>query len=379
MVRPRRRIARLAGALAFARPGNWFVSKIPPLLAIAYLDILRFGIAPLEAVPLLACGLVSIFCVAIYGHVVNDIFDLEADRLANKPNRLAAMRPAWRVLLAAAFLTGGFLPALVVHYSAGATALLLLNYVWPTIYSIPLVRLKERGLLGVACDALGSHVTPTLFILVLFARATPDAAADFPAPIAIVATLWAALLGLKGILHHQISDRDNDLRSGIETFATRSGVASLQRFLTRFNLAMELPISALFALMAAPWCPLAIPALLLYTGSEAAKYKLGFQFALTPDPATIRASVPFTNEMFYVLWLPMAAAIQLGLYHLALFWLPLLHGLVFRRPAAQQVADWHAILQQAAPSYRARFTRNSDPRPGPHVEATPTAGGKAEP
>jgi 4-hydroxybenzoate polyprenyltransferase len=372
MLRPRRRIARLAGALAFARPGNWFVSKIPPLLAIAYLDILRFGIAPLEAVPLLACALVSIFCVAIYGHVVNDIFDLEADRLANKPNRLATMRPAWRVLLTAAFLIGGFLPALVVDYSAGATALLLLNYFWPTIYSIPLTRLKERGLLGVACDALGSHVTPTLFILVLFARATPDAAADSPTPIAIVATLWAALLGLKGILHHQISDRDNDLRSGIETFATRSSVASLQRFLTRFNLLVELPISALFALMAAPWCPLAIPALLLYTGSEAAKYKLGFQFALTPDPATTRASVPFTNEMFYVLWLPMAAAIQLGLDRRALFWLPLLHGLVFRRPAVQQVADWHAVLKQAALSYRACFAKNSDPRPGPDVEATPT-------
>src|ERR1700689_5482009 len=80
-------------------PGNWLASKIPTLPAIAYIDILRFGIAPDEAARLLVSALISICCVAIYGHVVNDIFDLEADRLANKVNRLAAMRPTRRLLL----------------------------------------------------------------------------------------------------------------------------------------------------------------------------------------------------------------------------------------------------------------------------------------
>src|SRR5258708_38908653 len=96
-------IAGAASFFAFARPGNWFFSKIPPLLAVAYLEILRFGVAPHDAGRLLASGLLSIFCVAIYGHVVNDIFDVEADRLANKVNRLADIRPVWRVLLIATF------------------------------------------------------------------------------------------------------------------------------------------------------------------------------------------------------------------------------------------------------------------------------------
>jgi len=356
-----RKRVRLAAAIAFARPDNWFVSKIPPLLAIAYLDMLRFELAPAAALGCLGGALVSIFCVAIYGHVVNDIFDLEADRLAGKVNRLATKRPIWRWLLALGFLCAGFVPAAALSYPAGAVALLAFNYLWPTIYSVPVLRLKERGLFGVACDVLGSHVTPTVFVLALFAAAAPDEGG--PAPIAIVATLWAAVLGFKGILHHQVADRENDIRSGLVTFATRADVGSLQRFLTRFNLLVELPVSALFVVMAALWCPLAIAALLLYAGSETAKYKLGFQFALTREPATIRVSVPFTNETFYVMWLPMAEALQLAFHRQAFVGVLLLHGLIFRQPIAQQLADWRAILKQAALAYLARLAKYSDPTP----------------
>jgi 4-hydroxybenzoate polyprenyltransferase len=302
--------------------------------------------------------LLSIFSVAIYGHVVNDIFDLEADRLANKVNRLANMGPVSRVLLAGAFLAGGFLPALIAPYSIGVVLLLTLNYFWPTIYSVPITRLKEKDLFGVACDVLGSHVTPTLFILALFATATPDKPSAGQSAIPVVATMWAAVLGLKGILHHQIADRDNDIQSGTATFATRTSVESLQRFLTRYNLSIELPISALFTVLVSSWCPLAIGAFVIYVGSEAVKCKLGFQFALSANPATIRASVPFTNEMFYVLWMPMAAATQLGLDHPAFIWLPLLHMAIFRQPLAQQVGDWRAISENATLVFRGRRGRH---------------------
>jgi 4-hydroxybenzoate polyprenyltransferase/SAM-dependent methyltransferase len=348
----RRPLDAISRFCAFARPGNWFVSKLPPLLAIAYIDILRFSIAPGEAARLLVSALFSICCVAIYGHVVNDIFDLDADRLANKTNRLAAMRPARRVLLAVTFLLAGFLPALVIKYPVGAILLLALNYLWPAIYSIPPARLKERGLFGVTCDALGSHITPTLFILALFATAAPGGLTL----TALVATLWATVLGLKGILHHQIADRDNDILSGVVTFATQADLATLQRFLTRFNLWVELPVSAFFTLLVFPWCPLAVPAFLLYTGAETVKYQLGFQFALTANPATIRPSVPFINEMFYILWLPMAAAVQLGFEGPGFLYIPLLHSVIFHRPLLQQLGDWRAILRQTG-IWRAIFKR----------------------
>ena len=79
------------------------------------------------------------------------------------------------------FLIAGFLPTWVAPYSIGVLTLLALNYLWPTIYSIPMTRLKEKGLFGVVCDAMGSHVTPTLFVLALFATSTP--AVSRPAPL----------------------------------------------------------------------------------------------------------------------------------------------------------------------------------------------------
>jgi hypothetical protein len=363
-----RRRPRLAGSLAFARPENWLVSKIPPLLAVAYLAVGRFGTAPDDVLRLLASGLVSIVCVATYGHLVNDMFDLEADRLANKVNRLAAMRPVRRVLLTGVFLIAGFLPSLFTDYSVWALSLLALNYLWPTLYSIPATRLKERGLLGVACDALGSHITPTLFVLALFASASPDRSVSGRTTFIVVATLWAGALGLKGILHHQIADRHSDLQAGIATFATRVPVEGIQRFLSRFNLLVELPISALLTAIVAQRCPAAVAAWVIYTGSEAIKYKLGFQFALTPAAAMRRASVPFANEMFYVLWMPMAAAVQLALDDPILIWIPLVQIAVFRQPVVQQIGDWRAILTNANLVRAARRARRVDASDGTGIQ-----------
>ena len=357
--RMRLRIAYFTKLFAFARPGNWFVSKIPPLLAVAYLNLLRFGFAPHDAARLLSCGLLSIICVAVYGHVLNDIFDQEADRLAHKVNRLASVPPLYRALITVTFLIGGFLPALIADYSVGVLSLLLLNYLWPTIYSLPIPRLKEKGLLGIACDAFGSHITPTMFMLALFVPSSGAGTTRGGVGFALVAALWAAVLGLKGILHHQIADCDNDIHSGIVTFATKTSLPILQRFLTGFNLLVELPVSSLLTAMVASWCPLVVPALVLYVGSEALKYRMGFQFALTANPATVRASVPFTNEMFYVLWMPTAAAIQLGLNNPAFLWLPILHAVIFHQPLAQQLRDWRAIIDNAALVYRARRARQA--------------------
>ena len=111
-------------------------------------------------------------------------------------------------------------------------------------------------------------------------------------------------------------------------------------------------MSAVLAVVVWRWCPLATFALVVYTGTELVKYKLGFQFALTADRETIRPSVPFANEMYYVLWLPMAAAVQVGYAQPALLWIPVLHALVFYQPIAQQVADWRAIGQNAGPLFR---------------------------
>ena len=111
MIRLREIITRI---FSFARPGNWWFSKVPPLLAVAYLAILFQDIDLSRAGLLLASFVVSVSCVAIYGHVINDAFDIEDDRRAGKPNAMAALNRSGRCVLILTFLCAGFVPAVVI-------------------------------------------------------------------------------------------------------------------------------------------------------------------------------------------------------------------------------------------------------------------------
>ena len=291
----RRAIMNLVRIFQAARSENWWCSKIPPLLAVGYLSMIETDDRSLRAVFLLGCYLFSISCVAAYGHVINDSFDVEQDLLAGKRNKMADITWPRRLLLCAALVLIGLAPTSVVHYPTSTLLLLVLNFTWPTVYSVPGLRLKERGIAGLACDALGSHVTPTLVMLSLFG--TEQSPLGWLFPIVVVA--WSTALGLKGILHHQMLDRANDIRSGTVTFATASAHPErMSRFMAIYNLGVELPISALLAVATWAHAPAVAVAFAIYCAVEIAKYRLGFQFALTAESWTVRRSVPFTNEFF---------------------------------------------------------------------------------
>jgi hypothetical protein len=339
-----KRIPGLANPLGFARLDNWWLSKIPPLLAVAYLCVLIRPIPAPAALHLLACYLASIACVATYGHIVNDAFDVEADLRANKPNAMRNLDVNARILLALLFLVGGFLPASAANYSYLTLALLAANYLWPTLYSIPGIRLKERGLFGVVCDAMGSHVTPTLLCLSVFNLARVDSSIELWM-FGGVAMLWAAVLGIKGILHHQIYDRVNDIESGTVTLATTVGPAKIIRFLTWFNITVELPVSAGFAATVLYPCPFAVASLAIYISTQTLRYRLGERLTMASDAQMTRAIVPFTNELFYTFWLPMAAALQLAVTGAGLWWLPVVHACAFYMNLSAERVELTSIAQ----------------------------------
>jgi hypothetical protein len=353
---PVKTVARIAGPLGFARLDNWWFSKIPPLLAVAYLSILVQRTPIAEALNLVACYLTSIACVATYGHIVNDSFDVEADLRANKPNAMSHLGWTARILLALWFLIAGFLPSLAANYSLSALTLLAANFLWPTLYSVPVVRLKERGLLGVVCDAMGSHVTPTLLCLTVFGLIRTDASIALWT-FSAVSTLWAAVLGIKGILHHQIYDRANDIESGTVTLATVAEPARIVGFLTWFNLTAELPISAGLALVVFNACPFAAISLAIYLATQTLRYCFGDRLAMASDRALTRAVTPFTNELFYTLWLPMAAALQLAASDAALWWLPVVHAGAFYMNLVAERAELTSMAQTLRGQFLARWRR----------------------
>jgi 4-hydroxybenzoate polyprenyltransferase len=322
---------------------------MPPLLAVAYLEILRGGLEPGKGAALLACVVFSVACVASYGHVINDIFDVEADRRAGKCNHMADATRFQGLTASSTFLCLGFAPALIMPYSIAAIVLLTLNYLWPTLYSFPATRLKERGLAGVICDALGSHLTPTLLVIGLLGVPATSASDWF---FLFAVTTWAAVLGVKGILHHQIIDRAGDIQAGTITFATRASTQWTSRFMRAFNLFVEMPASATLAIVVYPWAPLVAYAFIVYCTIEATKYRLGFQFALTSEAWGVRPSLPFTNEAFYVFWLPVAASLQMALDNPLWIWVPALHAVLFHATLTEQANSVRSVLKVAKLPHR---------------------------
>jgi 4-hydroxybenzoate polyprenyltransferase len=352
-VRPQVHILRLAPMLGMVRFSNWWTHKIPPLLLVVYVELVRRHASLGQSAGALCVLVCCVSCVAAYGHVVNDWSDIADDRRAGKANAMHGVSVGRRAALCFALVVAGFAALAAFPDAWPARVALGLNYMWPTLYSMPRVRLKERGLLGVLSDAAGSHITPTLFAFAVVN-------VFVPAPVDVVVlsavVLWATALGIKGILYHQMADRANDEIAGVVTFAGAFDVSRLSAVLTRYNLCVELSVSVFLTVAVAGFVPLAVVALGAYLILECTKYALGFEFALSSDARLRRASVPFANEMFYTLWLPLAAAVQLALQGVVFSWLPLLHAVLFREQLAVLFADSRALCN----ALRARFL---PPRP----------------
>jgi hypothetical protein len=337
-------VSRLAArALGLVRFGNWWTHKIPPLLLVVYVELARRHASPGASAVAAGVLVLCVSCVAAYGHVVNDWTDVGEDTRAGKPNAMRGVPVRRRAALSAGLIVPGFAVLAAFSNAWAARDLLAVNYLWPTLYSLPGVRLKERGVLGVLSDAAGSHVTPTAFAFAAVSLFVPG-----PANAAVVTALllWATVLGVKGILYHMIADRANDETAGVDTFVAAFDVSRLFAVLARYNLLVELPVSVVVTALVAPFAPLAAVALAVYLALETAKYALGFEFAVSSDARLRRASVPFANEMFSTLWLPLAAAVQLALHDVRLAWLPVLHGVLFRRQIAVQAGDTRALVSQ---------------------------------
>jgi hypothetical protein len=337
-------LPRLAAqALRLVRFGNWWTHKIPPLLLVIYIELIRRHASLGLSVAAICVLLFCVSCVAAYGHVVNDWFDIADDQLAGKPNAMRDVRVGRRAALCLGFMVASFVVLAPLPNAWPARIALAVNYLWPTLYSIPGVRLKERGILGVLSDAAGSHVTPTLFAFALAPIFVPG-----PANALVLAAvlMWATALGIKGILYHQIADRANDEMAGVETFAATFDLRTFSTALTRYNLLAELPASVFLTVVVADFLPIAVGAIVVYLALESAKYLLGFEFALSADARLRRASVPFANEMLYTLWFPLAAAVQLAVNNVSLAWLPVVHYVLFREQVTVQIRDASAVFSQ---------------------------------
>jgi 4-hydroxybenzoate polyprenyltransferase len=319
--------------LRLVRFDHWFTQKLSPLLVLAYALLWGMQAALGDSLRTLLFVLLSICCVAAYGHVVNDWFDIESDAKARKPNSLSAIAPATRFLAAALLFISGFgVLALDPNFDR-LWPLLALNYLLPTIYSIPPLRLKERSLAGVVSDALAAHLMPALLVSLALRNAVGLAGGPPWLGLTLSTCVWSTCLGLRGILAHQAMDRECDIAAGVRTFATGRPKESIRWIIVRLILPIEAAGLAAFVAFLPSHPPSITLALGIFAAGETFRAARGLRMPLIyPEQPGRERYIPLTSNELYEVWLPCGLVWQLGFGGQGYYLLPFFHLLLFREP-----------------------------------------------
>jgi 4-hydroxybenzoate polyprenyltransferase len=271
------------------------------LTGLLLIDGRPLGISALVAL-LLLVGTVS--CVANYGYALNELYDRDEDRRGGRANvaESAGPRRLWIIIALSAAAAVEMATA-----AAGTLGLLLTvgELCVPLAYSVPPFRTKNRGWLGVLCDATAAHVYPAMLALAIVAHQQLRSPTQV---LVLTAGLWALMTGLRGILSHQLQSEEHDLAAGLLTVVHRLGHRRLASWVTFGILPIEVvafaflltqcDVTALFGLIAA---------IFLF-------YEL-LKFRLDAFPATVFTRrggryLPFVDEGAYKVWGPLALAID---------------------------------------------------------------------
>lgn len=294
-----RALRRLAAPM---RAGEWWEHKLAPTLALFYATSLSLGAGIAELAPAILLLLAALIPGAAYVSIINDLADREDDRRAGKANRMAAAPRGLAWLAVGLPLAAGL--AVAWHWRDDPLLLGFYLAAWVsfTLYSVPPFRLKARGLAGLAADASGAHLFPTLVAVVLACRASEAA----PDPLWLAgAGLWAFAHGLRGILWHQLLDSEADEAGGVRTFVQRvprAQALALGRFV-----AWPVELAALALLLWKLGEPGPVVGLLLYALLVRQRLRIFRMQAVIVEPRP--RHLLLLNE-YYVLFLPLSLLVQ---------------------------------------------------------------------
>ena len=201
---------------------KWWNYKVPPLLAVIYYVLSQATPSvPLVTVLLhILLFLIATIGIAGFGYLLNDLFDMKEDQKTNSRNVASQLGLSRLTPLLLLMLAIGCLPWLVLPLGWPGISLIGLEFALFALYSIPPVRLKERGLLGIVADALYAYVVPTLVAWLTFAHLCEVAT---PAWFGGLVAIWGLALGIRHMLRHQVYDLSRDRQAGITTFVIQYG------------------------------------------------------------------------------------------------------------------------------------------------------------
>jgi 4-hydroxybenzoate polyprenyltransferase len=291
------------------RAAEWWPTKFSWLYGVVYATALTCHSSLIALWPLLLLTLAALTPAAAYAAVLNDLTDRDVDAVSGKANRLHGKSRAFVARLLAACVVPGCVASVVLLRDPALLGLYLGTWVAFTFYSMPPVRLKIRGFGGVVADAAGAHLFPTMFLIVAVYHWL-SIAID-PVWFAAV-TIVSSCYGLRGILSHQVGDRENDDRASVQTFV-RKHTPKLVRT-AAYAIVFPLEAGALTVLLWRLAAPLPVLFLAVYLIAEWRRSRtqgttLTLSFRDTP--------VAVTLYQYYNVYFPLALIVSASLTHRA--------------------------------------------------------------
>ncbi|RLC70004.1 MAG: hypothetical protein DRI52_07860 [Chloroflexi bacterium] len=194
---------------------DWFFDKILSLIFVAsYVALVDRLFSPIY-LGHLAILLIFAILSAAYGFLVNDLGDRDIDRRQGKQNAFHHLNPAQAPLMLGGLLLVATLITFLFWQQPGFLSLWFLWILVTTAYSLPPLRLKERGFWGVISPAVAQLVLPPLlFFAALGHLAKWDT---------VLLVVYFGTKGLAIAFGQQKRDLDSDLRTQTRTFAVQVG------------------------------------------------------------------------------------------------------------------------------------------------------------
>ena len=165
--------------------------------------------------------LVSAFSTT-YGYLINDYADRELDKTHGKPNTFADDSDGKALGITVSFLFVALIAAIPFWDIPLFWIIWLLWIIMTTFYSLPPLRLKERGRIGLVFVVLAQRVLPLVLVFAAFRF--------FELPDIILLLVYILLRGTTSDMNHQLEDYEKDLSTSTKTSAVATGRGRYQKW-----------------------------------------------------------------------------------------------------------------------------------------------------
>ena len=311
--------------LKLTRHSEWFEPKIIPLLGVGYLTIYLNNYSISSAIPRLIFLIFSIAIGAIYVSVINDLSDIKIDAAAGKHNSMRDMANWQIVLILAVCFSLGIFCGYFIYPDTLSLFFFIMAWVIFSLYSLYPFRLKNRGIWGVFCDAMGAHLFPTLLIVCNLPYVTghhPDLVWT------IITAVWAFSYGLRGILWHQFRDRDNDILTHINTFASKVNPNNFKLPETLIFAVEIMSFAFMLHTIINVWLLIAVVLYILLIWTRRIGFNIATIIILTPKNQDFRILM----HDFYLVFFPLLMLLNIAIAQQYGWILLICHVFLFPRP-----------------------------------------------